>query len=86
MTGWSNDTDEQVVVTFNNVGTLPQYVAAYYRLNNDSYAPDGTSLSFGGRETGEKGSWLGWSRYYYTQLNADDYEIPFTITDKIGFV
>ena len=86
VTGWSNDTDEQVVVTFNNVGTLPQYVAAYYRLNNDSYAPDGTSLSFGGRETGEKGSWLGWSRYYYTQLNADDYEIPFTITDKNGFV
>ena len=86
VTGWSNDTDEQVVVTFNNVGTLPQYVAAYYRLNNDSYAPDGTSLSFGGRETGEKGSWLSWSRYYYTQLNADDYEIPFTITDKNGFV
>lgn len=86
VTGWSNDTDEQVVVTFNNVGTLPQYVAAYYRLNKDSYAPDGTSLSFGGRETGEKGSWLGWSRYYYTQLNADDYEIPFTITDKNGFV
>lgn len=86
VTGWSNDTDEQVVVTFNNVGTLPQYVAAYYRLNNDSYAPDGTSLSFGGRETGEKGSWLGWSRYYYTQLNADDYEIPFTITDRNGFV
>ena len=86
VTGWSNDPDEQVVVTFNNVGTLPQYVAAYYRLNNDSYAPDGTSLSFGGRETGEKGSWLGWSRYYYTQLNADDYEIPFTITDKNGFV
>ena len=86
VTGWSNDTDEQVVVTFNNVGTLPQYVAAYYRLNKDSYAPDGTSLSFDGRETGEKGSWLGWSRYYYTQLNADDYEIPFTITDKNGFV
>ena len=86
VTGWSNDTDEQVVVTFNNVGTLPQYVAAYYRLNKDSYAPDGTSLSFGGRETGEKGSWLSWSRYYYTQLNADDYEIPFTITDKNGFV
>ena len=86
VTGWSNDTDEQVVVTFNNVGTLPRYVAAYYRLNNDSYAPDGTSLSFGGRETGEKGSWLSWSRYYYTQLNADDYEIPFTITDKNGFV
>ena len=86
VTGWSNDTDEQVVVTFNNVGTLPQYVAAYYRLNNDSYAPDGTSLSFGGRETGDKGSWLSWSRYYYTQLNADDYEIPFTITDKNGFV
>jgi len=86
VTGWSNDTDEQVVVTFNNVGTLPQYVAAYYRLNEVSYAPDGTSLSFGGRETGEKGSWLGWSRYYYTQLNADDYEIPFTITDKNGFV
>ena len=86
VTGWSNDTDEQVVVTFNNVGTLPQYVAAYYRLNNDSYAPDGTSLSFGGRETGEKGSWFDWSRYYYTQLNADDYEIPFTITDKNGFV
>ena len=86
VTGWSNDTDEQVVVTFNNVGTLPQYVAAYYRLNNVSYAPDGTSLSFGGRETGEKGSWLSWSRYYYTQLNADDYEIPFTITDKNGFV
>ena len=86
VTGWSNDTDEQVVVTFNNVGTLPRYVAAYYRLNEDSYAPDGTSLSFGGRETGEKGSWLGWSRYYYTQLNADDYEIPFTITDKNGFV
>ncbi len=86
VTGWSNDTDEQVVVTFNNVGTLPLYVAAYYRLNKDSYAPDGTSLSFDGRETGEKGSWLGWSRYYYTQLNADDYEIPFTITDKNGFV
>ncbi len=86
VTDWSNDTDEQVVVTFNNVGTLPQYVAAYYRLNKDSYAPDGTSLSFGGRETGEKGSWLSWSRYYYTQLNADDYEIPFTITDKNGFV
>ena len=86
VTGWFNDTDEQVVVTFNNVGTLPQYVAAYYRLNKDSYAPDGTSLSFGGRETGEKGSWLSWSRYYYTQLNADDYEIPFTITDKNGFV
>ena len=86
VTGWSNDTDEQVVVTFNNVGTLPQYVAAYYRLNKDSYAPVGTSLSFDGRETGEKGSWLGWSRYYYTQLNADDYEIPFTITDKNGFV
>ena len=86
VTGWSNDTDEQVVVTFNNVGTLPRYVAAYYRLNKDSYAPDGTSLSFGGRETGEKGSWLSWSRYYYTQLNADDYEIPFTITDKNGFV
>ena len=86
VTGWSNDTDEQVVVTFNNVGTLPQYVAAYYRLNKDSYAPDGTSLSFDGRETGEKGSWLSWSRYYYTQLNADDYEIPFTITDKNGFV
>ena len=86
VTGWSNDTDEQVVVTFNNVGTLPQYVAAYYRLNKDSYAPDGTSLSFDGRETGEKGSWLGWSRYYYTQLNANDYEIPFTITDKNGFV
>ena len=86
VTGWSNDTDEQVVVTFNNVGTLPQYVAAYYRLNKDSYAPDGTSLSFDGRETEEKGSWLGWSRYYYTQLNADDYEIPFTITDKNGFV
>ena len=86
VTGWSNDTDEQVVVTFNNVGTLPQYVAAYYRLNNDSYAPEGTSLSFGGRETGDKGSWFGWSRYYYTQLNADDYEIPFTITDKNGFV
>ncbi len=86
VTGWSNDTDEQVVVTFNNVGTLPQYVAAYYRLNKDSYAPDGTSLSFDGRETGEKGSWLGWSRYYYTQLNADDYEIPFTITDRNGFV
>lgn len=86
VTGWSNDTDEQVVVTFNNVGTLPPYVAAYYRLNKDSYAPVGTSLSFGGRETGEKGSWLGWSRYYYTQLNADDYEIPFTITDKNGFV
>ena len=86
VTGWSNDTDEQVVVTFNNVGTLPQYVAAYYRLNNDSYAPDGTSLSFDGRETGDKGSWLSWSRYYYTQLNADDYEIPFTITDKNGFV
>lgn len=86
VTGWSNDTDEQVVVTFNNVGTLPRYVAAYYRLNEVSYAPDGTSLSFGGRETGEKGSWLGWSRYYYTQLNADDYEIPFTITDKNGFV
>ena len=86
VTGWSNDTDEQVVVTFNNVGTLPQYVAAYYRLNSVSYAPDGTSLSFGGRETGDKGSWLGWSRYYYTQLNADDYEIPFTITDKNGFV
>ena len=86
VTGWSNDTDEQVVVTFNNVGTLPQYVGAYYRLNKDSYAPDGTSLSFGGRETGEKGSWLSWSRYYYTQLNADDYEIPFTITDKNGFV
>ena len=86
VTGWSNDTDEQVVVTFNNVGTLPLYVAAYYRLNKDSYAPDGTSLSFGGRETGEKGSWLSWSRYYYTQLNADDYEIPFTITDKNGFV
>ena len=86
VTGWSNDTDEQVVVTFNNVGTLPQYVAAYYRLNKDSYAPDGTSLPFGGRETGEKGSWLSWSRYYYTQLNADDYEIPFTITDKNGFV
>lgn len=86
VTGWSNDTDEQVVVTFNNVGTLPQYVAAYYRLNKDSYAPDGTSLSFDGRETGEKGSWLGWSRYYYAQLNADDYEIPFTITDKNGFV
>ena len=86
VTGWSNDTDEQVVVTFNNVGTLPKYVAAYYRLNEVSYAPDGTSLSFDGRETGEKGSWLGWSRYYYTQLNADDYEIPFTITDKNGFV
>ena len=86
VTGWSNDTDEQVVVTFNNVGTLPQYVAAYYKLNSDSYAPDGTSLSFGGRETGDKGSWLSWSRYYYTQLNADDYEIPFTITDKNGFV
>ena len=86
VTGWSNDTDEQGVVTFNNVGTLPQYVAAYYRLNKDSYAPDGTSLSFDGRETGEKGSWLSWSRYYYTQLNADDYEIPFTITDKNGFV
>ena len=86
VTGWSNDTDEQVVVTFNNVGTLPRYVAAYYRLNEVSYAPDGTSLSFGGRETGEKGSWLSWSRYYYTQLNADDYEIPFTITDKNGFV
>ena len=86
VTGWSDDTDEQVVVTFNNVGTLPQYVAAYYRLNKDSYAPDGTSLSFDGRETGEKGSWLSWSRYYYTQLNADDYEIPFTITDKNGFV
>ncbi len=86
VTGWSNDTDEQVVVTFNNVGTLPPYVAAYYRLKKDSYAPVGTSLSFGGRETGEKGSWLGWSRYYYTQLNADDYEIPFTITDKNGFV
>ena len=86
VTGWSNDTDEQVVVTFNNVGTLSLYVAAYYRLNKDSYAPDGTSLSFGGRETGEKGSWLSWSRYYYTQLNADDYEIPFTITDKNGFV
>ena len=86
VTGWSNDTDEQVVVTFNNVGTLPKYVAAYYRLNEVSYAPDGTSLSFGGRETGEKGSWLSWSRYYYTQLNADDYEIPFTITDKNGFV
>lgn len=86
VTGWSNDTDEQVVVTFNNVGTLPQYVAAYYRLNKDSYAPDGTSLSFDGRETGEKGSWLSWSRYYYTQLNANDYEIPFTITDKNGFV
>ena len=86
VTGWSNDTDEQVVVTFNNVGTLPQYVAAYYRLNSDSYAPDGTSLSFDGRETGDKGSWFGWSRYYYTQLNADDYEIPFTITDKNGFV
>ena len=86
VTGWSNDTDEQVVVTFNNVGTLPRYVAAYYRLNEVSYAPDGTSLSFDGRETGEKGSWLGWSRYYYTQLNADDYEIPFTITDKNGFV
>ena len=86
VTGWSNDTDEQVVVTFNNVGTLPRYVAAYYRLNKDSYAPDGTSLSFDGRETGEKGSWLSWSRYYYTQLNADDYEIPFTITDKNGFV
>lgn len=86
VTGWSNDTDEQVVVTFNNVGTLPQYVAAYYKLNSVSYAPDGTSLSFGGRETGDKGSWLSWSRYYYTQLNADDYEIPFTITDKNGFV
>lgn len=86
VTGWSNDTDEQVVVTFNNIGTLPQYVAAYYRLNKDSYAPEGTSLSFGGRETGDKGSWFGWSRYYYTQLNADDYEIPFTITDKNGFV
>lgn len=86
VTGWSNDTDEQVVVTFNNVGTLPRYVAAYYRLNEVSYAPDGTSLSFGGRETGEKGSWFDWSRYYYTQLNADDYEIPFTITDKNGFV
>ena len=86
VTGWSNDTDEQVVVTFNNVGTLPQYVAAYYRLNSVSYAPDGTSLSFDGRETGDKGSWLSWSRYYYTQLNADDYEIPFTITDKNGFV
>ncbi len=86
VTGWSNDTDEQVVVTFNNVGTLPQYVAAYYKLNSDSYAPDGTSLSFDGRETGDKGSWLSWSRYYYTQLNADDYEIPFTITDKNGFV
>lgn len=86
VTGWSDDTDEQVVVTFNNVGTLPQYVAAYYRLNSDSYAPDGTSLSFDGRETGDKGSWLSWSRYYYTQLNADDYEIPFTITDKNGFV
>ena len=86
VTGWSNDTDEQVVVTFNNVGTLPKYVAAYYKLNSDSYAPDGTSLSFDGRETGDKGSWLSWSRYYYTQLNADDYEIPFTITDKNGFV
>ena len=86
VTGWSNDTDEQVVVTFNNVGTLPQYVAAYYKLNSVSYAPDGTSLSFDGRETGDKGSWLSWSRYYYTQLNADDYEIPFTITDKNGFV
>lgn len=86
VTGWSNDTDEQVVVTFNNVGTLPKYVAAYYRLNEVSYAPEGTSLSFGGRETGDKGSWFGWSRYYYTQLNADDYEIPFTITDKNGFV
>ena len=86
VTGWSNDTDEQVVVTFNNVGTLPQYVAAYYKLNSDSYAPDGTTLSFDGRETGDKGSWLSWSRYYYTQLNADDYEIPFTITDKNGFV
>ena len=86
VTGWSNDTDEQVVVTFNNVGTLPQYVAAYYKLNSDSYAPDGTSLSFDGRETGDKGSWLSWSRYYYTRLNADDYEIPFTITDKNGFV
>lgn len=86
VTGWSNDTDEQVVVTFNNVGTLPRYVAAYYRLNKDSYAPDGTSLSFGGRETGDEGSWFSLSRYYYTQLNADDYEIPFTITDKNGFV
>ena len=86
VTGWSDDTDEQVVVTFNNVGTLPQYVAAYYKLNSDSYAPDGTTLSFDGRETGDKGSWLSWSRYYYTRLNADDYEIPFTITDKNGFV
>ena len=86
VTGWSNDTDEQVVVTFNNVGTLPKYVAAYYRLNEVSYAPEGTSLSFGGRETGDKGSWFGRSRYYYTQLNADDYEIPFTITDRNGFV
>ena len=86
VTGWSNDTDEQVVVTFNNVGTLPQYVAAYYKLNSESYAPDGTTLSFDGRETGDKGSWLSWSRYYYTRLNADDYEIPFTITDKNGFV
>ena len=86
VTGWSNDADEQVVVTFNNVGTLPQYVAAYYKLNSDSYAPDGATLSFDGRTTDERGTLLSWSRYYYTRLNADDYEIPFTITDKNGFV
>ena len=86
VTGWSNDTDEQVVVTFNNVGTLPQYVAAYYKLNSESYAPDGATLSFDGRTTDERGTLLSWSRYYYTRLNADDYEIPFTITDKNGFV
>ncbi len=86
VTGWSNDTDELAVVTFNNVGTLPKYLAVYSKLNDESYTAEGITFSFDGRTTEEKGSWLSWSRYYYTELNADDYQIGFTITDKNGFV